>query len=179
LEKDAVTVNVSSLRRLHPATGLMTAKVSGHYFNSILASLEAKKKGFDEALFLDARGNVAEGPGENIFFVKGRTLATPAAGSILLGITRASVIRLGRDLGYRVAEKTIKPKNIKKFNEAFFVGTAAEVNAIGKIGKDVFGGGREGANTALIKAAYQKAIHGETKKYRNWLSYIWPKRKNR
>jgi branched-chain amino acid aminotransferase len=172
LSKETVTVKISTLKRLHPQTSLMTAKISGHYFNSILASLEAKKAGFDEALFLDSEDFIAEGPGENIFFAKGKTLVTPALGAILPGITRASVIKIARDLGYRVAEKKIKPSDLKKFDEAFFVGTAAEVNAIGKINKVVFNGSAEGINTKLIKEVYRLAVHGEIKKYRSWLAYI-------
>ena len=147
LAHETVSVKISTLQRLHPKTSLMTAKISGHYFNSILASLEAKKEGFDEALFLDSEDFVAEGPGENVFFVKGKTLTTPTLGAILPGITRASVMKIARDLGYKVVEKRIKPAELKKFSEAFFVGTAAEVNAIGKINKLIFNNNTEGIIT--------------------------------
>lgn len=187
LKKDAVSIKISNFARIHPKTSFMTAKISGHYANSIMASLEAHSKGFDEALLLDFQGNIAEGPGENIFFVKGRTLFTPKKGTILPGITRGSVMKIARDLGYDIVEKDIKPSEIKNFSEAFFTGTAAEINAIGKIdGKSLDGSnkftagkletrksdGKEGPVTAELKNIYLDAVHGKVKKYGGWLEYV-------
>ncbi|MDP1884322.1 MAG: branched-chain amino acid transaminase [Candidatus Moranbacteria bacterium] len=172
LEKESVSVKISSFARIHPGSSVMTAKISGHYANSIVASLEAKKAGFDEALLLDWRGNIAEGPGENIFFVKNKTLYTPKAGMILPGLTRDSVMVLARELGYKVAEKDVRLKDLPEFDEAFFVGTAAEINAIGKIDGHIFGAGGEGIVTGKIRENYARIIHGENKKYKKWLSYV-------
>ncbi|MFA7208998.1 MAG: branched-chain amino acid transaminase [Parcubacteria group bacterium] len=172
LEKESVSVKISSFARIHPGSSVMTAKISGHYANSIVASLEAKKAGFDEALLLDWRGNIAEGPGENIFFVKGKKLYTPEAGTILPGLTRGSVMEIAGDFGYKTIEKKIRPKDLKSFDEAFFVGTAAEINAIGKIDKYIFGAGGEGIATREIRENYAKIIRGENKKYKKWLSYV-------
>jgi len=172
LAKESVSVKISSFARIHPGSSVMTAKISGHYANSIVASLEAKKAGFDEALLLDWRGNIAEGPGENIFFVKNKTLYTPKAGMILPGLTRDSVMVLARELGYKVAEKDVRLKDLPEFDEAFFVGTAAEINAIGKIDGHIFGAGGEGTVTGEIRENYARIIHGENKKYKKWLSYV-------
>jgi branched-chain amino acid aminotransferase len=171
LTKDSVSVGISSFARLHHKSSVMTAKISGHYSNSIIASIEAKRRGFDEALFLDDAGYVAEGPGENIFFVKGKTLFTPKLGKILPGITRASIMAIARRLGYKVVETDVNPKKLKKYDEAFFVGTAAEVNAIGKINKTVFGRGHEGPATKRLREAYQKAIHGQDRRFAGWLDH--------
>lgn len=172
LAKDCVSARTSSFMRIHPASSKMTAKLSGHYANSIVASLEAKKNGFDEALFLDYQDNIAEGPGENIFFVKSKTLYTPRKGSILPGITRESIIRIAQDLGYKIIEKNIKPADIKKFDEAFFTGTAVEVNAIGKIDKIIFNKEKEGPIARKIKEAYLKTVRGENEKYIKWLDFV-------
>lgn len=172
LEKEVIKVKISSYLRLHPKTSVMGAKISGHYFNSILATLEAKKAGFDEALLLDYKGNIAEGPGENIFFVKNKILYTPSLGSILPGITRQTIMYLAKDLGYKIKEKNIKPKDLKKFDEAFFTGTAAEITAIGQIDKIKIGNGKEGAITKILKKIFYKTIQGEIKKYEKWLTYI-------
>lgn len=172
LTKDAVAVKVSSFMRVHHKSSVMTAKISGHYSNSIIASLEAKKHGYDEALFLDASGNVAEGPGENIFFIKENTLYTPKPEKILPGITRDSVMKIAKRLGYKIIETNIKPKYLSRYDEAFFVGTAAEINAIGKIDKQIFSHGHEGVTTAKIREAYHGAIHGKTKAFTAWLDFV-------
>ena len=172
LTKDSVSVLISSFIRLHHRSSVMTAKISGHYSNSIIASLEASKSGYDEALFLDDEGNIAEGPGENVFFVKNHTLYTPRVGKILPGITRASVIALAPQVGCPVVETTIRPRDLRKYSEAFFVGTAAEVNAIGKIDRVVFRDGHEGPVTKCIRTEYRRAIHGRIKAFAKWLDLV-------
>ena len=89
---------ISSYCRPHPRSTQIEAKVCGNYVNSILASSEAKFKGFDEALLLDSDGFLAEGPGSNLFFEKNGKLHTPKKGNILPGITRATVFELCQKL---------------------------------------------------------------------------------
>lgn len=171
LSKEAVSVKISRFARINPKSSVMEAKISGHYANSILATLEAQRAGYDEALLLDFQGNIAEGPGENIFFVRGNKLVTPPRGSILPGITRDSVIRVAKDLGITTQEKHIKIKDFRLYHEAFFTGTAAEINAIANIGAVTFNKGKEGPVTRAIKTAYLGAVKGELKKYKHWLAY--------
>lgn len=172
LSKEAVNVKVSDFTRIHPKSSVMTAKISGHYANSILASVNAKRDGFDEALLLDYKGNIAEGPGENIFFVRGKKLFTPKEGSILPGITRNTIIEVSNDLGLEAVEKDIKPEEIKDFDEAFFVGTAVEVNAIGRINDTEFTGDKEGEVTAKVRELYSEVVHGKSKKHKKWLHFL-------
>lgn len=172
LEKDVVKAKTSSFCRIHPNSSRMGAKITGHYSNSILASLEAKGTGFDEALLLDYAGNIAEGPGENIFFVKGSKIYTPTINSILPGLTRDAIIKLARERGYSVIEKNIKPKEIKKMDEAFFTGTAVEVSAIGMIDKTVIGKKKIGKVTQELQRAYGELVSGQIKKYNKWLTYV-------
>ena len=117
----------SSYQRPNPKGFNITAKAAGHYVNSILASQEAKAKGFDEALLSDMDGFVAEGPGANLFCEKDGKLYTPALGNILPGITRATVIKICADFGIEVIEKQISPEELRTADAAFFCGTAAEV----------------------------------------------------
>ena len=172
LDKEVIKVKTSTLMRIHPKSSVMGAKISGHYANSILSTLDAKKANYDEALLLDYKGNIAEGPGENIFFVKGKTLYTPPPDSILPGITRDAINVLARDLGYAVVEKNIKPVDIKKFDEAFFTGTAAEITAIGRIDMTKIGAGYEGAVTKNIRELYHRLVRGELSSHKNWLVYV-------
>lgn len=120
-------VMTSSFQRPNPKGFKIHAKATGHYVNSLLASQEAKNNGYDEALLLDMNDYIAEGPGANMFFEKGGELFTPSAGNILPGITRATVIEIGRDLGIPVTQKTCTIRELKQADAAFFCGTAAEV----------------------------------------------------
>ncbi|MCW3116941.1 MAG: branched-chain amino acid transaminase, partial [Chitinophagaceae bacterium] len=117
----------SSFQRPNPKGFKIEAKAAGHYVNSILASQEAKAKGFDEALLTDMNDNIAEGPGANMFFEKNGRLFTPPAGNILPGITRATVLELCSELNIEVKEKLFKADELKNADAAFFCGTAAEV----------------------------------------------------
>lgn len=120
-------VMTSSFQRPNPKGFKITAKASGHYVNSILASQEAKGKGFDEALLLDMNDFVAEGPGANVFYEKDGKIFTPSLGNILPGITRATVLEICDELGVTVEEKQISIAELKNADAAFFCGTAAEV----------------------------------------------------
>ena len=120
-------VMTSSFQRPNPKGFKIEAKAAGHYVNSILASQEAKAKGYDEALLLDMNDFVAEGPGANIFFEKDGKLFTPSLGNILPGITRATVIEICNELEIPVEEKQFTTSELKDADAAFFCGTAAEV----------------------------------------------------
>jgi branched-chain amino acid aminotransferase len=134
------------------------AKVSGHYINSIMASQEAKDLGFDEALLLDVAGFVAEGPGANIFFEKDGVLHTPQLGSILPGITRATVLEICNDLGIEVIERQIKPEEVKGVDSAFMCGTAAEVVGIQSLDNVAFTKPWSETLGATIQKAYKNIV---------------------
>jgi branched-chain amino acid aminotransferase len=127
LGEKLLRVMTSSFQRPNPKGFKIEAKAAGHYVNSILASQEAKAKGFDEALLTDMNDHVAEGPGANVFYEKDGKLFTPATGNILPGITRATVIEICHELEIPVEEKLIDPEEMKDADAAFFCGTAAEV----------------------------------------------------
>lgn len=128
-----LNVTVSSYERPNPNSCHIEAKVTGHYINSILATTEAKKKGFDEALLLDTNGNVAEAPGTNFFYEKNRVLYTPPLGHILPGITRATILEIAKDLDIKVKEEFFTAEKIFEADSAFFTGTASEVAGIASI----------------------------------------------
>jgi branched-chain amino acid aminotransferase len=164
-------VKISQYIRIHPKSVIADAKVSGHYVNSILASQEAEE-GYDEAILLDFEGNVAEGPGENIFIVKDGTLITPSFGKILKGITRDAVLTLAKDFGISVEERTIAPEELFSADEAFFTGTAAEVSPIGSIDDRQIGNGEEGPITHRLREAFFDIVHGRSAKYENWITRV-------
>ena len=127
LGEKLLRVMTSSFQRPNPKGFKITAKASGHYVNSILASQEAKANGYDEALLTDMNGHVAEGPGANVFYEKHGHLFTPAIGNILPGITRATVLEICGELNLPVEEKSITLEELKGADAVFFCGTAAEI----------------------------------------------------
>jgi len=164
-------VIIVKTQRVHPETTVPGAKLTGNYINSMLSVREAVKKGYDEGMQLDAQGNIAEGSGENFFIVKGKTIATPALGSILPGITRWSVLTLAKDLGYTVEERAIKPEEAFSADECFFTGTAAEVTAIASI-DDKPMKSSPGPVTTQIRNEFLKITKGENPKYLEWLTFV-------
>jgi len=172
LGKDAVRVKTSKYIRIHPKSTFSDAKISGNYVNSILASLEIKKAGYDEALLLDYQGNVAEGPGENIFWVKDGKLFTVAEGNILPGFTRDTIMTIARDEGIEVEERNITLEDIKQADEVFMCGTAAEVTGVEQIDDTVIGAGGLGEMSKKLRDIYMDTVGGKVEKYEGWLSYV-------
>ena len=127
LGEKLLRIMTSSFQRPNPKGFNIEAKASGHYVNSILASQEAKAKGYDEALLTDMNGFIAEGTGANMFFEKDGRLFTPALGNILPGITRATVLGICRELSIPVEEGQFTSAQLARADAAFFCGTAAEV----------------------------------------------------
>jgi len=148
----------SSYRRPNPSGFHINAKVSGHYVNSILACQEAKDNGFDEALLLDGNGYVAEGPGANMFYEDNGVLYTPAEGSILPGITRATVIELCNELHIPVEEKLFTPEQVRGADSAFYCGTAAEVVELASLDNIPFKKEWKDSLGNIIQQAYKARV---------------------
>lgn len=151
-------VMLSSYQRPNPKACHVQAKVVGHYTNSILATTEAKQKGFDEALLTDINGNIAEGPGANFFFEKEGKLVTAPLGNILSGITRATVFELAQELGVEIEERFFKPEELLNADAAFFCGTAAEVIGIEQFNDYRFPMNWEDTNSYLVQRMYKRRV---------------------
>lgn len=129
---------ISSYLKPSPKSTPIEAKIIGNYSSNTLASAEAKKLGYDEAILLDHSGFVAEGPGSNIFYEKDGELFTPKLGNILPGITRKTLLELCQELHVKVTEKDITPEELYTADHAFFCGTATEVTAISSVNGEKF-----------------------------------------
>ncbi|HAO08066.1 MAG TPA: branched-chain amino acid aminotransferase [Chryseobacterium sp.] len=158
-------IMTSSFQRPNPKAFKIEAKVSGHYVNSILASQEAKDKGFDEALVLDENGNVAESSGANVFYEKDGKLYTPQKGNILPGITRATVFEICNQLGISFEEKLFTPQEMQGADAAFFCGTAAEIVAVESLNDIPFRMNWEDSLSAKIQQAYRHLVVEESYSY--------------
>lgn len=156
-------LTVSSYCRPHPRSMKIEAKVCGHYVNSILATTEAKDKGYDEALLLDSDGYLAEGPGANLFFEKEEVLYTPQLGNILPGITRATVLELAEKLGVEVKQGLYRPEELGAADSAFYCGTAAEVIGIESVDDKKFPNNWNDTLGKKLQEAYSQLVRNRKK----------------
>ena len=164
-------IMTSKYQRHSEKSTVFGAKISGNYANSILAMYEARNKGYDEALMLDNKGFVSEGPAENIFLVKNNDLITPDSRSALHGITRDSIIKISKDLNIKTFEKQVTLDELKNADELFFCGTATEVAPIISIDGKTIGNGKAGKITSKVRDKYSDVVRGKDKKYKKWITY--------
>jgi branched-chain amino acid aminotransferase len=167
-----IRVKTSSFTRHHVNVSMCRAKYAGTYANSILANMEATDDGYDEALLLDVDGFVAEGAGENLFVIKDGQIYEPEIASALVGITRATVHTLAKELGYSVISKRLTRDDIYIADEAFFTGTAAEVTPIRELDNRTIGAGSRGPITTKIQSLFFDVVNGKVPAHADWLSYI-------
>jgi branched-chain amino acid aminotransferase len=158
-------VCISSYQRPNPKSVKIEAKVCGHYVNSILASTEARQRGYNEGVLLDMNGNIAECPGSNIFIEKDNVLYTPATGNILPGITRKTVIEICNTLDISVKEKNITPEEFLEADSAFICGTAAEVLGIESVEGHEMAKPWKNSLGAIIQQAYRCLVMDKTYSY--------------
>jgi branched-chain amino acid aminotransferase len=123
-------LDISPWRRPAPYTAPTESKASGLYMICTLARQAAETRGYDDAMMLDWRGQVAEGTGANIFFLRDRVLHTPTPDCFLNGITRQTVMDLARRRGVEVVERAIWPEELDSFEQCFLTGSAAEVTPV-------------------------------------------------
>jgi branched-chain amino acid aminotransferase len=169
-QRTGITTMVSSWERVGPNVIPHVAKATGIYLNSMLATTEARRAGYDEAIMLTRDGYVADGPGENIFVVKGGKLLTPPLSmSILPGITRDTIIHLARALGYTVEETLLIRTDLYLADEAFMVGTATEVAPIRAVDDRQIG---VGPITLELQQAYLDVVNGRDQRWSDWLDVV-------
>jgi branched-chain amino acid aminotransferase len=172
--KNGISVGISSWRKFSDQSTPPLAKMGGNYLNSILATQECKRNGYDEAILLDLHSNLSEAPGENIFVVRNNTLITPPLeSSALEGITRDSVMEIAKDLGYSVKEKTITRGEAYLADEMFLTGTAAEITPVISIDGRKIGNGKPGNITKQIVSTYSDIVKAKNDKYSSWLSPVY------
>ncbi|MBA3950187.1 MAG: branched-chain amino acid transaminase [Acidobacteria bacterium] len=173
--EQGVDVRISSWRRMAPSTLPAMAKSVANYGNSILIKMEALAEGYSEGIALDPEGHVSEGSGQNIFVVRDGVVYTPPlSASVLPGITRDSVMTIGRELGLRVVEQHIPREMLYIADEVFFAGTAVEVTPIRSVDKIQVGEGQRGPITAAIQKAYFDIINCAAPDRHGWLRFLNP-----
>ena len=167
--ENGITACISSWKRVGPNTIPHVSKASGVYLNSMLATTEARRGGYDEGILLTDDGFVADGPGENIFVVRDSVITTPPLStSILHGITRETVMQIARDLGYAVVEASIIRPDLYLADEVFMTGTAAEVTPVRSVDDQEIGAG---PITLQLQQTYWDVVRGKNERYAEWLDY--------
>ena len=170
---NGVNITVSPWKRLSLESFPSSTKASGQYLNSMLAVQDARKRGYDEALLLNQDGFVAEGSGQNIFLVKDNKVITNGENaSILMGITRETIIQLCHDLEIDIQIMNITHEMLLNADEAFFTGTASEITPITSVDDSLLDNGKPGEITLRLKNLYWDIIHGKVSQYTHWLSPI-------
>lgn len=181
--KRGARVNIIPWRRIHHSQFDQKAKLGGLYVLSTLSGVLARNKGYDEAVYLNLEGNIAEGPGANIFIIKDGVVKTnDTSESILEGITRTSILKLAADIGLECRIGPITKQDFFQADEAFFTGTAVEVASIVHVTDDsdpanagkeyTIGTGKVGELTKKIKTLYLEVVMGQHDAYSDWLTHI-------
>jgi branched-chain amino acid aminotransferase len=176
-------VYITPWKRVHHSQLKTTAKLGGVYVQSTICGIEARSLGYDEAVFLNLEGNIAEGPGENIFIIKKGVLKTnDKTESVLEGITRASVLEMAKNLGIETSIGPMAKEDFLQADEIFFTGTAVEIAPVIHVADGsnpqvekkeyTIGSGNTGDITQKLAKAYKDAVRGNIKEYEKWLSYV-------
>lgn len=172
LEK-GIDARVSSWSRTAPNTIPSAAKAGGNYLSSYLIGHEARSGGFGEGIALGTDGRLSEGAGENLFIVKdGRLMTPPAANSILMGITRDTVIKLAQAEGFEVVEQALPREALYLADEIFMTGTAAEITPVRSVDGIKTRAYGPGPVTKRLNAAFRGLFTGDTPDRHGWLEPI-------
>ena len=166
-----VRIMLSTTRRIDKSTLPPFVKACGHYTNSVRAAQEALRAGYDDAILLNTAGDVAEGSGANLFVIKkGTVITNDLDASIVMGITRDSVLEIARDLKLPTEVRKLSLADVQAADELFFSGTAVEITPIRQLDARVIGDGTPGPITRRLQSTFYDAVHGRLPQYRSWLS---------
>jgi len=170
--KNGIRVQTSSFTKSSIKSTMNRAKAVGNYLNSQMAKIEALENGFDEALLLNEQGLVAEGTGECFFIVRDNVLITPPNGSSLESITQKTVLQIAKKDGIKIQIRDITRDEIYISDEAFFVGTAAEITPIKELDRREIGDGARGTMTKKIQDRYFDIVYARDSSYHKYLTFI-------
>ncbi len=158
-----VRISLVSIMRNHPASVNPIIK-SNNLLNNALAMQEANRKGGEEGLMCNYRGELSECSQANFFMVRGGGVLTPKSHAGLLeGITRAFLFEVGRDIGVEVRDETLYPKDLETADEAFITSTTRELSPVTRIDERVISAGKPGPITMRLLEGYRRRANEMTK----------------
>lgn len=169
--KKGLNVCVTSWRRISENALSPRIKCGANYINSRAGQREALRNGYDTCLFLNEFGKVSEGPGSCFFMIRDKKVITPMhTDAVLESITRDTVIKLARSMGYDVVERTVDRTELYTADEAFLCGSAMELTPILSIDRYELG---EGEITKKLHKAYVDTASGKNEQFKNWVTAIY------
>lgn len=171
MKQDSLRLRISKFRRMPESSTVPGAKISGFYANSLLAMEDARRQGFDEALMLDEKGMVCEGPAFDFFIVKDGLLMAPLSRSALHGITRSSILEIASSLGIQSIEKDISPEEAIESDEAFFCSTGSGIRWISEIDYMKISKGI-GDVTERLKDRFEDIVSLRVPQFKRWLEMV-------
>jgi branched-chain amino acid aminotransferase len=153
---DGITISLVSILRNHPGSVNPIIK-SNNLLNNALAMQEANRRGADEGLMCNYRGELSECSQANFFLVRHGAALTPASEAGLLeGVTRAFLFEVGADVGVDVRSETLRPADLETAEEAFISSTTRELSPVTRIDDRIIGDGRPGAVTMKLLEGYRR-----------------------
>ena len=166
---------ISSWERIGENSLSPKIKMGANYMNSRAGQMEAKRNGYDLAIFLNNRGTVAEGPGSCLFMVRdGKLITPPITASILESITRQTIIDLAvNDLNLVVEEREVDRTELYVADEVFMCGTAMEIVPVLNVDQVIVGTGKIGDITCSLRELYFRVVRGDLLKYMHWLTPVY------
>jgi len=171
--KNGTRLKISSFTRPHVNSVMTKGKITGQYVSSVMAKREAILDGFDEAIFLDPEGFIAEGSGENVFIIRNGEIKTTPLTSVLAGITRMTVMDYFKNKGIPVKEARFSRDELWCADEVFVCGTAAEITPVREIDRRTIGEGKPGPVTTQLQKDYSQIVRGEVPQYgSHWLTKV-------
>ena len=171
--ENGVDAGVSSWHRIAPNTIPAAAKVAGNYLSGQLVKMEALANGFDEAIALGPGGMLSEGSGQNVFLMHDGTLYTPPVdGTLLTGITRATIMTLAHDADIPVVERPLAREMLYQADEVFLTGTASEVTPVRSVDRITVGTGKPGPVTRQLQQEYLGIVKGTREDRHGWLTNV-------
>jgi len=169
---ESYRVAISRFRKINDSCMPVKAKVSGNYINPMISKSEAIQAGFDDAILLDMDGYVAEGTTSNIFIVENGRLFTAPEDTILLGITRDTVIEMAQKLGIGIIKDKFDDTRMKNADEVILCSSGKELTAIIQIDNTVIGKGEPGKIALRLKSYYKDIIEGRVPEFEKWITCI-------
>lgn len=171
--KKGLNCCITSWERINEKSLSPKIKCGANYINSRMGQLEALKNGYDTCIFLNNKGKVSEGPGSCLFIVKDGVLITPTLNdSVLESITRDTIIKIAKDFGIEVIERSIDKTELYTCDEAFLCGSAMEITPIYLI--DHYNlDKKEGEITKKLHQIYLNIVTGEMEEFSHWLTKVY------
>jgi branched-chain amino acid aminotransferase len=149
------------------------AKVAANYASPMAAKWAARRAGYDEVLFVDGEGFVAEGPTTNVFWVEAAgALRTPPEETVLLGVTRRSILEIAKHDGLDAAETRVRPPELLEASEVFLTGTTAGVWPVASIDDQPIGDGEPGPVSRHLRERFDQVTEGRDADFGHWLTYV-------